>query len=227
MQYISSEQYIQANKAKYFGDHEAYNEIMGCSTSLECKRASRQIRNVDVNKWDMVAGDLCQPGIQSKFLQNLAIMDTLLRKTGHKTIVECTSDRLWGTGIPINDPDCLDSRKWINQGIIGQILEGIHNNALESHAHPHWSVNPNTNKPPRLAANDYPEPTTQNIGRTNASVLVSMTSIPTCVTTDSGSASTTPVSDTTASDVEIGETDTKQLEIEESLMYENIPAQNK
>ena len=94
VQYISSEQFIQANKAKYFGDHEAYNQIMGCSTSLECKCVSRQIRNVDADKWDMVAGDLCQPGIQSKFLQNPPIMDTLLRKTGQKTIVECTLDRL-------------------------------------------------------------------------------------------------------------------------------------
>ena len=72
-------------------------------------------------------------------------------------------------------------RKWINQGIMGQILEGICNNTLELQAHPHWSVNPNTNKPPRLVANNYPEPTAQNIGRTNASVLVSMTSIPTCI----------------------------------------------
>ena len=111
VQYISSEQFIQANKAKYFGDHEAYNQIMGCTTSLECKCASRQIRNVDVDKWDMVAGELCQPGIESKFLQNQPVMDTLLWKTGHKTIVECTSDRLWGTGIPLNDANCLDSSK--------------------------------------------------------------------------------------------------------------------
>ena len=153
VQYISSEQFIQANKAKYFGDHEAYNQIMGCTTSLECKRASRQIRNVDVDKWDMVAGELCQPGIQSKFLQNPPVMDMLLWKTGHKTIVECTSDRLWGTGIPLNDANCLDSSKWINQGIMGQILEGIRNNALESHAHPYsWSVSSN---PPQFAANNY------------------------------------------------------------------------
>ena len=90
VQYISSEQFIQANKAKYFEDHEAYNEIMGCSTLLECKRASRQIRNVDVNKWDMVAGDLCQPGIQSKFLQNLAVMDTLLWKTIENGLIKAS-----------------------------------------------------------------------------------------------------------------------------------------
>ena len=44
-------------------------------------------------------------------------------------------------------------------------------------------------------------------------------------TTDSESASTTPVSDTTASDVEI--TEPKHLETEESLMEESTPIQNK
>ena len=29
--YISSEQFIQANKAKYFGDLETYNLILGCT----------------------------------------------------------------------------------------------------------------------------------------------------------------------------------------------------
>ena len=176
VQYISSEQFIQANKAKYFGDHEAYNQIMGSSTSLECKCASRQIRNVDADKWNMVAGDLCQPGMQSKFLQNPPVMETLLQKTGQKTIVECTSDRLWGTGIPLNDPNCLNSSKWINQGIMGQILEGIRNNVLQSQPHPYsWSVSSN---PPQFAANNYQHLTPQNTGRTNANVMVSMANIP-------------------------------------------------
>ena len=243
VQYISSEQFIQANKAKYFGDHEAYNQIMGCSTSLQCKRASRQIRNVDANKWNMVAEDLCQPGIESKFLQNPPIMDTLLRKTGQKTIVECTSNRLWGTGIPLNDPNCLDSSKWINQGIMGQILEGIRNNVLQSQPHPYsWSVNSN---PPQFAVNNYQHLTAQNTGRANANVVAN--NIPLSAsdpapdnsqqplsrqsiehlttTTDSESASTTPVSDTTASDVEIGEPNTKHPETKVSLMEDSTPVQ--
>ena len=126
VQYISIEQFIQASKAKYFEDVDTYNQIMGCSTSLECKRASRLIRNVDVDRWELVAGNICQPGIRAKFLQNPPVMDT-----GSKTIVECASDRLWGTGIPLNDPMCLDPQKWINQGIMGQILEGICNEALQ------------------------------------------------------------------------------------------------
>ena len=52
-------------------------------------------------------------------------MDTLLYKTGNKKIVECASDRLWGNGMPLGDPACLDSTKWICQGILGQMLECI------------------------------------------------------------------------------------------------------
>ena len=245
VQYISSEQFIQANKAKYFWDHDAYNQIMGCSTSLECKHTSRQIRNVYADKWDMVAADLCQPGIESKFLQNPAVMDTLLWKTGQKTIVECTSDRLWGTRIPLNDPNCLNSSKWINQGIMGQILEGIRNNVLPTQPHPYsWSVSSN---PPQIAVNHYQHLTAQNTGRANANVVVNMANIPLsasdpapdysrqplsrqCIehlttTTDSESASTTPVSDTNASDVEIGEPNTKQPETKVSLMEESTPVQ--
>ena len=43
VQYISSEQLIQANKAKLFGDTETYNEILCCTTLLECKNLSKQI----------------------------------------------------------------------------------------------------------------------------------------------------------------------------------------
>ena len=130
---------------------------------------------------------------------------------------------------------------------MGQILEGIHNNVLESQAHPYsWSVSSN---PPQFAANNYRQPTAQNTGRANANVMVSMTNIPSyasdsasdnsqqpltrqnnehsTTTTDSESASTTPVSDTTASDVEISESNTKQLETVESLMEESTTVQNK
>ena len=123
--YISSEQLIQANKAKVFSDLETYNQILCCSTSLECKNLSNLIRNVDESKWEEEAGNICFPGIRAKFYPNPMAMDTLLYKTGNKKIVECASDRLWGNGMPLGDPACLDSTKWISQGILGQMLECI------------------------------------------------------------------------------------------------------
>ena len=90
--YISSEQFIQSSKAKFFGDMDMYNQIMGCTTSLECKTLSRQIKNVDVNRWEEVACSVCKSSIRAKIQQNLVAMDTLLHKTGQKQIVECTAD---------------------------------------------------------------------------------------------------------------------------------------
>ena len=135
VQYISSEQLIQANKAKLFGDIETYNEILCCITLLECKNLSKQIRNVDERKWEEEALNACLPGIRAKFYQNTNVMDTLLNKTGMKRIVECTSDRLWGTGVPLGDPECLDPTKWISQGILGQILECIREEVVNSRRH--------------------------------------------------------------------------------------------
>ena len=57
--FISSEQFIQASKAQYFGDMDVYNQIMGCKNSADCKDFSRKIKGVDNVKWDSVAADLC------------------------------------------------------------------------------------------------------------------------------------------------------------------------
>ena len=171
-------------------------------------------------------------------------------RNGHVTTENQTKNhsgmhigRLWGTGIPLNDPNCLDSSKWINQGIMGQILEGIHNNVLQSQPHLYsWSVNSN---PPEIAVNTYQYPTAQNTGHANANVVAN--NIPPSAsdpapdnsqhplprqsiehlttTTDSESASTTPVSNTTASDAEISELNTKHPETKVSLMEDSTPAQ--
>ena len=76
--YISSEQFIQANKAKYFGNYDRQSMILGCTTSSECKNLAKQIRNVNDSKWDEVAGNICYPGIQAKFYQNPYAMDCLI-----------------------------------------------------------------------------------------------------------------------------------------------------
>ena len=122
--YCSSEQYIQAQKAKYFMDRHAYDRIMGCKTPLDCKEEARTIRGFEKKRWNIVAKELCQPGIQAKFEQNPDIMKVLL-STGNKRIVESARDTLWGTGYVLGSDECLDSSKWTTRGIMGPILEEI------------------------------------------------------------------------------------------------------
>ena len=53
------------------------------------------------------------------------MLKQVLLQTGDKTIVESSYDRIWGTGIPLSDPDCLNKSKWHNPGILGSILMDI------------------------------------------------------------------------------------------------------
>ena len=109
--YHSTEQLIQHQKAKLFGDKRIEHSILTVKSPLECKKLSRDISNFNYKRWTENAKDLCQNGIEAKFVQNPWIMQTLL-ETGNKKLVECTKDYLWGTGVPLNDPQCLTEKYW-------------------------------------------------------------------------------------------------------------------
>ena len=232
MEYISSEQFIQSSKAKFFGDMDMYNQIMGCTSSLECKTLSRQIKNVDVNRWEEVACSVCKSGIRAKFQQNPMAMDTLLHKTGQKQIAECTADRLWGTGLPLGDPACLDTSKWTLQGIMGQILESIRDEALQ-YSRMSSSSSGMSSHLHDLTVEESSKSQVASQPPSNAPIAAAMfaTLEATCSTEsnnntmDSTSTSTIPISDTTASDSDPGETQSKivMIEHESVQMEENAP----
>ena len=53
------------------------------------------------------------------------LANILINCTEAKTIVECTTDRVWGNGVPLGMDHCLDPECWIRQGLLGEILEEI------------------------------------------------------------------------------------------------------
>ena len=136
--YISTEQFIQATKAQYFRDQQACDRIMVCTNSLDCKNEGGYVRNYNRDNWEKVAKEKCRPGIRAKFQQNPDIMAVLIDKTGNKTIVESARDHLWGTGVALSDPDCLNTTKWTTQGILGELLEEIRDD--------YYSTNPITSE---------------------------------------------------------------------------------
>ena len=125
IEYISSEQYIQAQKALLFKDEASYNKIMGATNSLDCKNAAQSVRNFDRSIWETSAGPLCKGGLKAKFNQNPYLLDILINKTGNKKLVECANDRLWANGIPLYSDTCLNQQQWISQGLLGKLLEDI------------------------------------------------------------------------------------------------------
>ena len=123
VRFHSSEQMIQFNKAKHFGDHVTMSQILYADTPLECKQLSRDIDNFNEDNWRQVAKNMCQEGINEKFRQNPTLSEILLQ-TGDKKIVECSFDKHWGNGIPLYNRGCLDKRMWANNGgILAEMLE--------------------------------------------------------------------------------------------------------
>ena len=49
----------------------------------------------------------------------------MFEMTGNKSLVEACYERLWGTGIPLHHPDCLNQDKWYNKGIMSEMLDEI------------------------------------------------------------------------------------------------------
>ena len=62
--------------------------------------------------------------LREKFFQNPGLMATLLN-TGNKKLVESSYNDLWGTGMPISNPNALDKTKWTSTGLLGKILMSI------------------------------------------------------------------------------------------------------
>ena len=119
--YISSEQFIQEQKAVFFQDEEAADQIIMSESLLECKELGRNIKNVKEDVWKRNAKKICYPGIYAKFQQNQHLID-MLKSTGNSHLVEASYNRTWGTGIPLKDQDCLNSDNWYSTGILGEIL---------------------------------------------------------------------------------------------------------
>ena len=123
-QFNSSEHYIQYQKALIFDDTTTAYRILVADTLLECKKLGYEISGFEYKTWKLNAGNLCKPGLLAKYLQNQKSRQALLN-TENKTLAECTSDKLWGTGLLLSHPDCLVSSKWTRNCLLGKLLEEV------------------------------------------------------------------------------------------------------
>ena len=124
IRFHSSEQYIQYQKAKLFGDLQASTKILESEAPLEAKKLAKDIDAFDYRQWKEHACKVCEPGILAKFLQNPKLMEKLL-STGDKELVECSYNTLWGCGKPLQDSSCLIKDTWNGDNLLGQILMSV------------------------------------------------------------------------------------------------------
>ena len=97
---------------------------MNAITPHECKQLSKNIAGYDAASWSNMAKTLCKLGIQAKFFQNPELTK-MFELTENKLLLEACYEKLWGTGIPLHHPHCLDHSLWTNPGIMSEMLGEI------------------------------------------------------------------------------------------------------
>ena len=158
IKFPTSEHYIQYTKAMAFGDTSSATEILNANTPADSKALGWKIANLDKEKWNENAKDLCMSGIRAKFTQNKTLLDTLLQTRGH-VLVEAAKDKTWGTGLVLSRDDWYDDTLWHSQGILGEMLCEIRDTYLRNH--PDTVVQPLVYaKRPTSKLNSSPLPTT-------------------------------------------------------------------
>ena len=100
---------------------------MECDTPLGAKSQGYSVQHFDSKLWDEQGYNLFLPGIRAKYVQNPMLM-SMLKTTTPKLLVECSIDRLWGTGVSLRESDLLNKDKWHNTGSLFSMLTDIRDN---------------------------------------------------------------------------------------------------
>lgn len=66
---------------------------------------------------------------KAKFQLNPLLLN-FLPSTSPLRLAESSYNKLWGTGLPLNDTNALDPTHWINQRLLGEILMEMRYNTI-------------------------------------------------------------------------------------------------
>ena len=122
--WTSVEQYWMYRKAKSVDDDETMNAVLQTNDPVRQKALGRNIRNLNMTTWKNQVPDIMYPILLEKFKQNEGPRKILL-ETGSKRIGEATTERYWGIGRKLSDPQVLDVGKWSDDNIVGKLLEKV------------------------------------------------------------------------------------------------------
>lgn len=129
--YTCIQQWYESEKAAYFNDWGARDEIMKERTARKHYQIGSQIEGYDEQVWAKMAENVMYYGLEAKFQQNEVARKTLL-STGDATIAFATPyDIFWGTGV---GPEGLSSQ-WPGDNRLGRLLELVRQGLLNKRAY--------------------------------------------------------------------------------------------
>ena len=124
VRYNCAEQYMMAEKARFFEDEFHEKLIMDARYPRDQKKLGKKVRGFDKEKWEAVARDVVYHGNMAKFKQNPGL-EYELRDTKDEWLVEASpTDIIWGVGVGYIDGDdtVLDPANWKGTNWLGEVL---------------------------------------------------------------------------------------------------------
>ncbi len=121
-EYICTEQYMMAEKARLFGDTTAHEAIMHSDQAKEIKALGRQVQGFTDALWNENKYRIVLEGNIAKFSQNEPLRAFLLG-TDDAIIAEASPyDGIWGIRLAQTDPRAQDPRTWRGENLLGFAL---------------------------------------------------------------------------------------------------------
>lgn len=120
--FTSMEQYMMYKKAMCFYDNDIAEKILAAYDVAEIKKLGREVSNYNDNVWNGIRQIVVYEGLLAKFSQNYSLGESL-KNTENAVLAECAvKDRIWGIGLPMNDPERFNIDKWKGQNLLGYAL---------------------------------------------------------------------------------------------------------
>lgn len=122
IQYLTSEHYMMAEKARLFKDYRIESEILNTKSPAIAKSLGRKVKNFDYYTWLKYCLDVVITGNLAKFSQNPKLAKYLL-STEQKILVEASPyDKLWGIGLSENSSGVDNPLNWQGRNFLGFAL---------------------------------------------------------------------------------------------------------
>jgi len=120
--YKSAEHWMMSKKAALFGDKDAEQRIIDCTSPAEVKKIGREVKGYDDALWLANRFEIVKQGNFYKFSQDEALK-TFLSGTGESILVEASPvDPIWGIGLAADNPDVNHPENWKGLNLLGFAL---------------------------------------------------------------------------------------------------------
>lgn len=142
----SMEQYLAVKRAELSEKEDFVYKAIHAKDPVQAKYVLNALHGDHQEQWEGKLDELVMTGLRAKFMQNPHLRD-YLANTGNLILGEASTNARWGIGMDLNNPDVLNSTKWLESGnLLGRSLMKLREEILQGKKPP---IKATTNKPPR------------------------------------------------------------------------------